>query len=93
MRTGVYKAMDRAGAIWAFNRGVVEKLRSSPTAAVNISHVLYYTYDSGGKSPKCDHVGDSRTPDLPGFCNEGVIDQSTGNLLPDVAAGVAGRAR
>jgi hypothetical protein len=33
---GVYKPMDRAGAISAFNREVVEKLRSLPAAPVNI---------------------------------------------------------
>jgi hypothetical protein len=90
---GVYKGMDRAAAIRAFNHDVVEKLRSSTTAPVNISHVFYYSYDSGGKSPKCDHVKDSWTPGLPGFCIDGVIDPSTGNLLPDVGAAVAGAAR
>lgn len=36
-----YRAMDRAGAIRAFNRDVVEKLRTSPSDPVNISHVFY----------------------------------------------------
>jgi hypothetical protein len=90
---GVYKAMDRAAAIRAFHHGVVEKLRSSTTAPVNISHVFYYSYDSGGKSPKCDRIKDSWTPGLPGFCIDGVIDPSTGDLLPDVGAAVAGAAR
>lgn len=58
---GAYRATDRAGAIRAFNRDVVEKLRSSPTTPVNISHVFYYSYDSAGKSPKCDHVEDRCT--------------------------------
>jgi hypothetical protein len=90
---GAYKAMDRAGAIHAFNHDVVEKLRSSATGPVNISHVLFYDYDSGGKSPKCDHVKYSWDPNLKGWCADGVIDPSTGNLLPDIAAAVAGAAR
>jgi hypothetical protein len=87
---GAYKAMNRAGVIRAFNHDVVEKLRSSATMPVNISHVLYYNYDSAGKSPKCAHFTDSRMPDLAGWCIDGVIDPSTGKLLPDVAAAVAG---
>jgi hypothetical protein len=87
---GAYQAMGRAGAIRVFNRDVVEKLRSSPTAPVNISHVFYYAYDSAGKSPKCEHVEDRWTAGLPGFCIDGVIDPATGNLIPDVAAAVAG---
>ena len=64
---GVYKAMDRAGAIRAFNHDVVEKLRSSAATPVNISHVFYYAYDSAGKSPKCDHVKYSWTQGSPGL--------------------------
>lgn len=90
---GVYRAMDRAGVIRAFYHDVVERLRSSADAPVNISHVFYYAYDSAGKSPKCDHVQHSWTQALPGWCVDGVIDPSTGNLLPDVAAAVAGAAR
>ena len=90
---GAYQAMDRAGAIRAFNRDVVARLRSSPTSRVNISHILYYSYDSAGKSPKCDHVEDRWTAALPGFCIDGVIDPSTGDLIPDVAAAVAGATR
>jgi hypothetical protein len=90
---GAYQGMNRAAAIRVFHRDVVEKLRASTTVPVNISHVLYYSYDSAGKSPKCDHVNDSRMQDLPGFCVDGVIDPSTGNLLPDVAAAVAGATR
>lgn len=87
---GVYQPLDRAGAIRAFNRDVVARLRSSPTAPVNISHVLYYSYDSAGKSRKCDHVEDRWTAALPGFCIDGVIDPATGDLIPDLAAAVAG---
>lgn len=90
---GVYRATDRAGAIRVFNRDVVAKLRSSSAAPVDISHVLYYSYDSAGKSPKCDHVVDRLTAALPGFCIDGVIDPSTGDLIPDVAAAVAGATR
>jgi hypothetical protein len=87
---GVYKAMDRAAAIRTFNRDVVEKLRSSTTRPVNITHVLYYSYDSGAKSPKCDHVKYDTLPHLDGFCIDGVIDMTTGNLLPGIAPAVAG---
>jgi hypothetical protein len=90
---GVYKAMDRADAIRAFNHDVVEKLRSSPTKPVTISHVFYYSYDSAAKSPKCDHVKGSSGPAIPGLCIDGLIDPSTGSLLPDVAAAVAGATR
>ncbi len=88
---GTYKAMDRAGAIRTFNHDVVEKLRAS-AKPVNISHVFFYDYDSGGQSPKCDHVKYSWTTSLHSFCIDGVIDPSTGNLVPGVAAAVAGRA-
>ena len=91
--SGAYKAMDRAGAIRAFNHDVVEKLRSSGAAPVNISHVFYYAYDAAGQSPKCEHVKYSWSQNLPGWCVDGVIDPSTGSLLPDVAAAVAGAAR
>ena len=91
---GVYKAMDGAGAIRAFNHDVAETLRSSATAPVNVSHVFYYSYDSGGPSPKCAHVKYSWPTSLPpGFCIDGMIDPSTGDLLPGVAAAVAGAAR
>ena len=90
---GVYKAMNRAGVIRAFNRDVVEKLRSSVTTPVNISHVFFYDYDSGGSSPKCDRVKYSWNSDLTGWCADGVIDPSNGRLLADVAAAVAGAAR
>lgn len=90
---GVYQAMDRAGAIRAFNRDVVETLRSSAAAPVNVSHVFYYSYDSGGPSPKCAHVKYSWPTSLPaGFCIDGMIDPSTGDLLPGVAAAVTGAA-
>jgi hypothetical protein len=87
-----YAAMDRAGAIRVFNRDVVQKLRSSPTAPVNVGYVFYYSYDDHGKSPKCEHVKDRWTAALPSFCADGVTDPSTGNLIPDVAAAVAGAA-
>lgn len=88
---GVYKAMDLTGAIRTFNRDVVETLRSSTTAPINISHVFYYSYDSGGPSPKCTHVQYSWPTSLPqGFCIDGMIDPSTGDLLPGIAAAVAG---
>jgi hypothetical protein len=91
---GVYKAMDSASAIRAFNHDVLETLRSSPTAPVNVSHVFYYSYDSGGPSPKCEHVKYGWPTSLPaGFCIDGMIDPSTGDLQPGVAVAVAGAAR
>lgn len=88
---GAYKAMDRAGAIRAFNQDVVERLRLSASAPVNISHVFYYAYDSGGPSPKCDHAKYSWPTSLPaGFCIDGMIDPSTSDLVPGIAAAVAG---
>jgi non-reducing end alpha-L-arabinofuranosidase len=89
---GAYKAMDRAGAVRAFNHDVVEKLRMSAAQPINISHVFFYDYDSGGKSPKCDHVKYSWDPKLAGWCEDGVIDPSTGALLSDLAAAIAGAA-
>jgi hypothetical protein len=88
---GKYKPMDRAGAIAAFNRDVVEKLRSSSSQPMNISHVLYYAYDSVWKSAACEKVKYSFNPNLHGLCVDGVIDPSTGNLVPDMAAAVAGK--
>jgi len=86
--------MDRAAAIRVFNHDVVETLRSSATAPVNISRVFYYSYDSGGPSPKCAHVKYSWPTSLtPGFCIDGMIDPSTGDLLPGLAAAVAGAPR
>ena len=90
---GAYKAMDRAGAVRAFNRDVVEKLRTSASTPVNISHVFFYDYDSGGKSAKCDHVKYSWNQNLTDWCEDGVIDPSTGTLLSDLAAAVAGAVR
>ncbi|MEW6436206.1 MAG: hypothetical protein AB1508_03435 [Pseudomonadota bacterium] len=90
---GVYKAMDRAGAIRTFNRDVVAKLRTSTATPVNISHVLFYDYDSGGKSPKCAQVKYAWDAKLASWCDDGVIDPLTGKTLPDVAAAVAGATR
>jgi hypothetical protein len=91
--SGTYPAMDRAGAIRVFNKDVVETLRSSASLPVNISHVLYYAYDSAGQSPKCAEVKYSWKTNLPaGFCLDGMTDPSTGDLLPGIAAAVAGTA-
>jgi hypothetical protein len=87
----VYKAMDRADAIRTFNRDVVEKLRLSPGAPVNISHIFYYSYDSGAKSPKCAQVKYAALPQLDGFCIDGLIDTTSGHLLPGLAPAVVGK--
>ena len=64
----IFATLDARG----FNHDVVEALRSSATAPVNISHVFYYSYDSGGPSPKCEHVKYSWPTSLPpGFCKIG----------------------
>jgi hypothetical protein len=89
----VYPAMDRAGAVRAFNRDVVGKLRNSTVAPINISHVFFYDYDSGGKSPKCEQVQYSWNPNLHGWCADGLIDPLTGVLLTDLAQAVAGSTR
>jgi hypothetical protein len=89
---GAYPAMDRAGVIRAFNHDVVERLRAA-APPVNISHVLFYDYDSGGTSPKCTHVKYVWNPTLANWCDDGAIDPSTGKLLTDVAAALAGEAQ
>jgi hypothetical protein len=91
---GVYKAMDQPAAIRTFNHDVVEALRSSATEPVNVSHVFYYSYDSGGPSPKCARVKYSWPTSLAaGFCIDGMIDPSTGDLVPGIASAVAGAGR
>ncbi|MDB5400265.1 MAG: hypothetical protein QOD93_4212 [Acetobacteraceae bacterium] len=85
---GVYKPMDRAEAIRVFQSGVVDRLRSSPTAAVNVGYVFYYSYDSAWKSSQCDKVGFNKSIGLGGICFDGVIDRSTGQLLPGIPAAV-----
>ena len=91
---GVYKAMNRAEAIRVFERDVVERLRTAKSSPVNIGYVLYYSYDSAAKSTKCDASGfnQSRVA-LRGVCVDGVIDPTTGKLLPDVASAVVNAAR
>jgi hypothetical protein len=86
---GIYKAMNRAETMTLFNRDVVGKLRSSTNQPVNISHVFFYDYDSGGKSPKCDRIGYSCQASLSGWCIDGVIDPSSGDLVPGMAAAVS----
>ena len=88
---GVYKAMDRAAAIRAFQRDVVQRLRESPKNPVNIGYVFYYSYDSSAKSPKCKEVGFNKANGLDGICFDGVINPSTGDLLPSVAAAIMNR--
>jgi hypothetical protein len=77
--------MTRARAIRLFEKDVVEKLRTQPNP-VNIGYLLYYSYDSVGKSAMCDNTGFNKKIDVKGQCFSGVIDPVTGNLLPDVAA-------
>jgi hypothetical protein len=64
-----------------------------PPTPVNIRRVFFYDYDSGGSSPKCAHVKYGWNPVLANWCADGVIDPSSGKLLTDVAAAVAGAAR
>ena len=84
----VYPAMDRGRAIRVFQRDVIEKLRSSSTAPVNIGYLLYYSYDSAAKSPKCAAAAFNKTNGLTGVCFDGVINPANGALIPSVAAAV-----
>jgi hypothetical protein len=53
---------------------------------INIGYLLYYSYDSAGKSPMCDATVFNTSRGIKGTCFNGVIDPVTGKLLPDVAA-------
>ena len=86
---GVYPAMTRAQAIATFEDHVVKRLRSKPDP-VNIGALFYYSYDSAGKSDMCDSTAFNMTRGIKGTCFSGVIDPLTGELLPDVAAAIAG---
>ena len=92
---GVYKAMDRASVIRTFNHDVVEMLRSSATAPVNISHVFYYSYDSrlAVAEMRGRQIQLADEPSSTSFCIDGMIDPSTADLLPGIAAAVAGADR
>jgi len=87
LATAPYPAMSRAQAIRAFQSDVIDKLRNA-AQPVDIAAVLYYSYDSSGKSPMCDRTAFDRTRGITGECYSGVIDSVTGALLPDVAAAV-----
>ena len=87
------RPLNRAEAIRVFERDVVERLRTSKSSPVNIGYVLYYSYDSAAKSTKCDASGFNQARNaLRGICIDGVIDPTTGKLLPDVAAAVVNAA-
>jgi len=77
--------MTRAEVIEAFQNQVIQHLRSMPSP-INIGYLLYYSYDSAGKSPMCDATVFNTSRGIKGTCFNGVIDPVTGKLLPDVAA-------
>lgn len=82
-----YPAMDRAGAIRAFERDVVDELRARPDP-VDIGYLFYYEYDAVAKSAMCDDTGFDTTRHIRGECYSGLIDPLTGKPLPDVSAAV-----
>jgi hypothetical protein len=80
-----YPGMTRAQAIRVFEKDVLGKLRTQPSP-VNIGYLLYYSYDSVGKSTMCDDTAFNKKIGVKGQCFSGVIDPTTGALLPDVAS-------
>jgi hypothetical protein len=80
--------MTRAEVIETFQSQVVQHLRSMPNP-INIGYLLYYSYDSTGKSPMCDDTVFNTSRGIKGSCFNGVIDPVTGKLLPDVAAALS----
>jgi hypothetical protein len=64
---------------------VINHLRTQPNP-VNIGFLLYYSYDSSGKSDMCDATVFNTSRKIKGSCFSGVIDPVTGELLPEVAA-------
>ncbi len=86
---GTYPAMSRADAIRAFETDVVDRLRSQADP-IDIGYLFYYSYDSAGKSNMCDDTGFNTKLAIKGTCYSGVINPVTGDLLPDIAAALAG---
>jgi len=85
---GVYPAMNRVQVIHAFQEKVINHLRTQPNP-VNIGYLLYYSYDSAGKSDMCDATAFNTSRGIKGTCFNGVVDPITGKLLTDVAAAIA----
>jgi len=81
----VYPAMMRPQVIEAFMEKVINHLRTQPNP-MNIGYLLYYSYDSSGKSDMCDATVFNTNRKIKGTCFSGVIDPATGDLLPDVVA-------
>lgn len=77
--------MTRAEVIEVFQNQVIQRLRSMQNP-INIGYLLYYSYDSAGKSSMCDATVFNTSRGIKGTCFNGVIDPVTGKLLPDVAA-------
>ena len=82
---GTFPAMTRVQVIEAFQEKVINHLRSQPNP-INIGPLLYYSYDSAGKSDMCDKTVFNTSRGIKGTCFNGLIDPVTGDLLPDVAA-------
>jgi len=70
LAAGPYPAMTRAQAIETFRKDVVERLRTQPNP-VNIGYLLYYSYDSEGKTDMCDGTGFNRSRNIKGTCFNG----------------------
>jgi len=90
LAAGPYSAMTRAQAIETFRNDVVERLRIQPNP-VNIGYLLYYSYDSEGKTDMCDDTGFNRSRNIKGTCFNGLIDPVTGDPLPDIAVALTGQ--
>ena len=90
LAAGPYSAMTRAQAIETFRNDVVERLRTQPNP-VNIGYLLYYSYDSEGKTDMCDGTGFNRSRNIKGTCFNGLIDPVTGDPLPDIALALTGQ--
>jgi hypothetical protein len=59
--------------------------------SVYFGYLLYYSYDSAGKSDMCDATPFNTSRGFKGTCFNGVIDPITGDLLPDVVAALMNR--
>ncbi|MBT9331505.1 glycoside hydrolase [Paracidobacterium acidisoli] len=90
LAAGPYQAMSRAQAIETFRKDVIERLRTQPKP-VNIGYLLYYSYDSEGKTDMCDGTGFNRSRNIKGTCFNGLIDPVTGDPLPDIALALTGQ--
>jgi hypothetical protein len=90
LAAGPYRAMNRADAIRTFQSDVVNRLRTQ-TQPVYVGYIFYYSYDSVAKSNMCDGTAFNTSRGIKGLCYSGVIDPTSGDLLPDLATAIANR--